>query len=116
MEFVLRFFSRVHACISKFEWVFLILIAGMQFCIMLSRVVLGMHSINQVMFGCMIGIYTFVPYYLFIERFITSIILTAFKNPKSVPVALGLIFCFGVEVLIMILLTFLPTYNNTPYV
>lgn len=100
MEFILRFFSRVHKCILKYEWVFLILVAFLEFCIMLSRVILGMHSFNQVLFGCMLGLYTFVPYYLYVERLLTQVVMIAFKNPRSAKVTLAVVGCICLSILI----------------
>jgi membrane-associated phospholipid phosphatase len=37
---------------------------------MFSRVYLGMHSINQVLFGLMIGCYSMVVYYMFAEHWL----------------------------------------------
>lgn len=82
---------------------------------MLSRVILGMHSFNQVLFGCMIGLFTFVPYYLFIERFLTEMVIIIFKNPRSANVILGIISAICVTILIETLATLLPTYDNTAY-
>lgn len=115
MEFILRFFSRVHKCILKYEWIFLILVAFLEFCIMLSRVILGMHSFNQVLFGCMLGLYTFVPYYLYVERLLTRVVMIAFKNPRSAKVTLSVVGCICISILIETLLTLVPTYDNAPY-
>ena len=68
MEYIVRFFARVNKFVSKHIWGFYVLVILFEFAVMFSRVILGMHSMNQVMFGFMIGCYTFVPYYLFVER------------------------------------------------
>jgi len=50
--------------------------------VMFSRVILGMHSFNQVCFGLMIGLYSMVLYYFFIEKLILKWVLKIFKMQK----------------------------------
>lgn len=49
---------------------------------MFSRVILGMHSFNQVLFGLMIGLYSMVLYYFFIEKLILKWVIKIFKMQK----------------------------------
>jgi ABC-type multidrug transport system permease subunit len=83
---------------------------------MFSRVFLGMHAINQVLFGFMLGMYSLIPYYLFLERRLLFIIRTAIDSQDKKPIIfiwLSLILiCFGVEVLA----TFIPIYDNGSYI
>jgi membrane-associated phospholipid phosphatase len=66
MEFILRFFTRVSKFVKKYVAFFYIIVLIFEFLVMFSRVILGMHALNQVLFGFMIGCYSFVPYYLFV--------------------------------------------------
>ena len=65
MEFIIRFFARTRKFVAKFIDAFYILMIFLQICVMFSRVILGMHSLNQVLLGCIIGCYSLVFYYLF---------------------------------------------------
>ena len=116
IEFIIRFFARVNSCVSKYIGIFYFIGFIFELLVMFSRVILGMHSFNQVLFGLMIGLYTFVPYYLFIELWILKYCLTIFKSQKSVIILVTLLILmlisFGVEVLS----TFLPQYNNQNYI
>jgi membrane-associated phospholipid phosphatase len=78
MEFIVRFFAKVNKCVSKCIILFYILIIILQVCVMFSRVILGMHSLNQVLLGCLLGCFSFIPYYLFIERLILKWIIFIF--------------------------------------
>ena len=66
LEFIVRFYARVSKFVAKYIAVFYFLILVFELCVMFSRVILGMHSFNQVLLGLLIGSYTFVPYYLFV--------------------------------------------------
>ncbi len=70
MEFIVRFFARSSKFVAKYIVLFYFLIIFLELIVMFSRIFLGMHAINQVMFGFMIGVYSFIPYYLFVERWI----------------------------------------------
>ena len=67
---------------------------------MFSRVMLGMHSLNEVLFGLSIGVYSFVPYYLFVEHQIMKLILLVFTHWKSV---LTNLLVFGIAAIFMII-------------
>lgn len=71
-----------------------------------------MHSINQVLFGLMIGVYVSVPYYLFIEGALIRTGIKLFNNPRSVPAALILFACMLVFWAIELLVALLPAYIN----
>jgi hypothetical protein len=116
LEFVVRFFSRVNKFVYRFMPLFYILIFIFEICVMFSRVILGMHSFNQVLLGCLLGCYSFVPYYLFVERLILKWVLHIFRTQKSVSTALllGCISCLSF--CIEILLTYLINFNNTSYI
>lgn len=114
-EFLLRFFARVNHCISRFIVVFYILIFLLELLVMFSRVMLGMHSLNEVLFGLSIGLFSFIPYYLFMETFIMKLILKIFSNQGSIYTNIGLIVAvilfWGIELLVALV----PTFNNEPY-
>lgn len=79
LEFVVRFYARVNKFVAKYIALFYVLVIVFEVLVMFSRVILGMHSFNQVLFGCMLGCYTFVPYYLYAERFILRWVLSIFR-------------------------------------
>ncbi|EAS07871.1 PAP2 superfamily protein (macronuclear) [Tetrahymena thermophila SB210] len=51
--------------------------------IFISRLYLGMHSLNQVIFGCVLGIYATVFYRLFFERRISSMLYQYVQLKRS---------------------------------
>jgi membrane-associated phospholipid phosphatase len=66
MEFIVRFFARVSKFVQKYIILFYLLVVFFEISVMFSRVILGMHSLNQVLFGCLIGCFSLIPYYLYI--------------------------------------------------
>ena len=79
---------------------------------MFSRVILGMHSFNQVLFGLMIGIFSTIPYYLFIQRFIARCAIKIFNNPKS---TITIVVCLALTAIfwtIQLLLALVPEYPS----
>ena len=68
---------------------------------MFSRIILGMHSLNQVLFGFMIGVYTFIPYYLFVENLLLKVSLTLFR---SIRLKKSLIYFIYIIILMTVLL------------
>lgn len=110
LEFMLRFFARVHKCVNNYIGIFYVLVMVMELLVMFSRVILGMHSLNQVLFGLMLGLYSSVPYYLFIEGALVRLAIKIFNHPRAgitYAVCLGLTAIFwGIE----LLLALLPSY------
>ena len=104
IEFIIRFFARVHKTIYKYIGIFYFIGFLLELLVMFSRIILGMHSLNQVLFGFMIGVYTFIPYYLFVEALLLKLCLRIFRSQKSVVVLmiiiLAMIICIGIELLI----------------
>lgn len=66
MEFILRFFVRTYPKIKKFIVIFYLIVLVLQILVMFSRVILGMHTFNEVLMGLLIGIYAISLYYLYI--------------------------------------------------
>ena len=78
---------------------------------MLSRFYLGMHSLNQIMFGLMIGAYSITIYYLYIEKWMFSVcigLLEQGKKKRNLLLLLGLTVFMAAQ---QILQAYLPTYN-----
>jgi membrane-associated phospholipid phosphatase len=65
MEFIVRFFVRFYDCARKFNWLLYIILVVLQLLVMFSRVILGMHTFNEVLMGAMIGLYSISIYYLY---------------------------------------------------
>ena len=115
LEFVVRFFGRVNHYVNKFIIGFYILAFFVSFAVMLSRVILGMHALNQVLFGFMLGIYTFVPYYLYVENWILQACIR-FSESKRKHIEMIIFYCIMVVLLIvMVVLAFTIDYNNSVY-
>lgn len=82
---------------------------------MFSRVFLGMHSINQVLFGLLIGIYSFVPYYLYVERWIIWMCLEICRSKKPLTELLIIYAGVFIAIAVEVMITFVPTYNNSEF-
>lgn len=65
MEFIIRFFMRSYKTARKFSWLLYIILVVLQLLVMFSRVILGMHTFNEVLMGAMIGLYSISAYYLY---------------------------------------------------
>lgn len=65
LEFLVRFLSRKSKIVAKYSAIFYFFVLMLELLVMFSRVYLGMHSINQVLFGFMVGCFSMVVYYLF---------------------------------------------------
>lgn len=115
MQFVLRFFARSYKCIAKYIGLFYLLILILQLLVMFSRVILGMHSINQVLFGAIIGMYSFIPYYLFVEKWLLNRFVSLFGASKDLPlmtISISIMLTITLELLI----TLIPVYNIVDYI
>lgn len=66
LDFLVRFVCRWSKKMMRIRWVLYLSVFACQILVMFSRVYLGMHSINQVMLGLMIGAYSLIPYYLYV--------------------------------------------------
>lgn len=67
IEFVIRFFMREYRGARKMAWLLYIILFVLQLLVMFSRVILGMHTFNEVLMGAMIGMYAISVYYLYAE-------------------------------------------------
>ena len=116
IEFIIRFFARVHQPIYKYIGIFYVIGLLFEFLVMFSRIILGMHSFNQVLFGFMIGVYTFIPYYLFVEMWLLKLCLNIFNTKKpSLYLSMFIILisvCIGIELIVVLV----PSYDNQPYI
>lgn len=115
LEFLLRFFCRVHKGCSRFIVLGYALVFCLELLVMFSRVMLGMHSLNEVLFGLSIGLYSFIPYYLFAERQIMRLILYIFTHQRSLVNNLAIFAGACVFNGAALALALLPTYQNAQY-
>ena len=116
MEFIVRFYVRVNRRLNRFVVLLYTLIIILEFLVMFSRMYLGMHSLNQVLFGCMLGVYSMVAYYLFVERLLLRCILFIFRNQKSV-LTFIILSCAGIVTMsISVLISIVLHYSNTSYI
>lgn len=77
---------------------------------MFSRLYLGMHSLNQIMLGFMIGAFSLIPYYLYVEKTLYSFCLHYLSSSsKTLNYFLMLLVTIAIA-LQQTLLTYLPTY------
>lgn len=74
MEYIVRFFARWYPAIKNNIGWFYALIVILQCFVMLSRVVLGMHSFNEVLMGAMLGIFSICLYYTYVEKLLISML------------------------------------------
>lgn len=65
MEFIIRFFMRSYKTARKLSWLLYAILVILQLLVMFSRVILGMHTFNEVLMGAMIGLYSISVYYLY---------------------------------------------------
>ncbi|MBS1889857.1 MAG: phosphatase PAP2 family protein [Actinobacteria bacterium] len=70
LEFLVRFMTRKIKCAARFNYLWYTLVFLLELLVMFSRVYLGMHSLNQVLFGMMLGCYSMVVYYLYAEHWL----------------------------------------------
>lgn len=70
LEFLVRFLSKKYECIAKTNYLWYGFAFLLELLVMFSRVYLGMHSLNQVLFGLMLGCYSMAVYYLFAEHWL----------------------------------------------
>ena len=76
MEYLVRFFGRWYPAVgSNIGW-FYALVVILECLVMFSRVILGMHTFNEVLMGATIGLFSFCLYYLYIEKLIISMLQT----------------------------------------
>lgn len=66
LDFFVRFGCKWRESVKKYQTLWYTLVIIMQITVMFSRMYLGMHSLNQVLFGLMLGAYSLIPYYLYI--------------------------------------------------
>lgn len=65
MEYVVRFYARWYPTIRKNVGWFYILVLVFQCLVMFSRVILGMHTFNEVLMGTMLGLFSICLYYIY---------------------------------------------------
>lgn len=78
---------------------------------MFSRLYLGMHSLNQIMLGFMIGAFSLIPYYLYVEKYLYFFCLYFLSGSSKI---LNYLLMFFVTLLIALqqtLMTYLPVYE-----
>lgn len=111
MEFIVRFFIRSYECARKFTWLLYIILCILQLLVMFSRVILGMHTFNEVLMGAMIGIYSIGIYYMYCEGLILKyfyyLLQISNKSLQTVIIITAIFATFLVDLLI----AYLPKYN-----
>lgn len=84
--------------------------------VVFSRVILGMHSLNQVLFGVTLGFYSLIPYYMYMEKFILKICLKicsrTYRRQTIITSIAGILVMIGLSLIV----AFVPAYgNNSDY-
>ena len=51
--------------------------------VMFSRVILGMHSFNEVLMGAMIGMFSIAAYYTYIEAFMIKLVASLINSERG---------------------------------
>lgn len=72
MEFVIRFFIREYHGARKCAWLLYLVLVVLELLVMFSRVILGMHTFNEVLMGAMMGTYSIAIFYLYAETALVS--------------------------------------------
>lgn len=62
---MIRYFSRAYKLTTKAIVGLVLFGVVLQGMVVFSRIILGMHSINQVLFGVLLGFYSLIPYYMY---------------------------------------------------
>lgn len=127
-EYMVRFAARGYECVQKHIYIGYVLIVVFQTTLMFSRVILGMHTFNEVLMGATIGLFSILLYYSYVENFVTRLVGTFINSKYSFKyfntlepsarkkLSLGILAWFTVIVWIIDLVVyFVPTYSNTPY-
>jgi len=97
MEFILRFFARGYKFIrNHIAWFYLIVLI-LQLLVMFSRVILGMHTFNEVLMGAMCGAFAISIYYTGMEslvlRYLQILITSAKKMTHLFILLAGMVMC-----------------------
>lgn len=95
---------------------------------MFSRVILGMHTFNEVLLGACIGLFSIVLYYLYVESLMIKMVATLLDCPQQFNytrsmeeksrrrmVGIVLIWTFILTSFIDFLVVYLPSYNYEDY-
>jgi membrane-associated phospholipid phosphatase len=125
MEFIVKFLARGYPSVRKRILLGYLLVALLQCLVMFSRVILGMHTFNEVLMGAMIGIFSIALYYTYLEDLMLKLVATLIGSPQGFtyfqsmesPVRRKILaFVLGWFVVVAcavdLTLTFLPTYSN----
>jgi membrane-associated phospholipid phosphatase len=68
IEFIVRYFIRVYNVKRLFKALLIVIGVCLQGLVVFSRIFLGMHAINQVLFGITLGLYFLVIYYTYMKK------------------------------------------------
>ena len=128
LEYLLRLLSRSQPLVKKYIYIGYFLALIVQLLVMFSRVILGMHSFNEVLLGACLGLFCIVVYYLYTERLMVKVVATLLDTPQQFDytrnleeksrnrmVIIGLVWIFILTSLIDFLVVYLPTFNYTDY-
>jgi uncharacterized membrane protein (DUF485 family) len=116
IEFVIHHFIR--RLNRKMGYQILVICIGviLEVLVAFSRVFLGMHSINQVLFGVMLGGFSLVAYYTYMQKCVTIICLKVCKKQNRKYSIIINILLIIILIIFSLLLTFAPKYpNNATY-
>ena len=116
MEFLCRFAIRTHPTkLLRWRTLLFFLVFLLQSAVIFSRLILGMHSFNQVLVGAVMGVYALLFYYTVAEkwvlRYLTVLIRTQRRGLHTAIIGAFLIGCLILEYS----LYSLPEYSNSAY-
>ncbi len=112
IEFIVRYLSRSFNIQGKTKIGIITFGIFLQILVVYSRMILGMHSLNQVLFGISLGLYSFLPYYMYMEKFILKICLRICnKAYRRQNLIVNTILVFVMMVL-SLFIAFVPEYGN----
>lgn len=84
----------------------------LQSLVVYSRMILGMHSLNQVLFGVVLGLYSFLPYYMYMQKIILKICLrTCSRSYRRQNLIINTLLIF-IMIVLSLLIAFVPDYED----
>ena len=115
IEFLIRYCARTSETMRNKVGVLYLIGFIIQLLVVFSRVILGMHSLNQVSMGVLMACYSFIPYYLYMEEFILKLCIkipSLYYRGYSLFINTMLILAF---MSIQIVITYAISYDNNEY-
>lgn len=115
IEFLIRYSVRTSETMRNKVGILYVIGFLVQMLVVFSRILLGMHSLNQVLMGFLMACYSFIPYYLYMEEFILKLCMkipSLYYRGYSLFINMMLVLAF---MSIQIIITYAISYDNNEY-